>query len=102
MTKAEWDEIRTVTRVSYRRALLIEKEYLALRDKIPFTSYDDYRKDCRKNGTTPKKLPRVKVYCETPEYKYCCFDTWSGDLEKAEVESPVDAIGWLEYKEECR
>ena len=100
MTKAEWDEIHNVTRVPYRRALLIEEEYLALRDRIPFASYADYKKDCNKNGTKPEKLPRVKVYCETPQCNYYCIDTWSGDLETTEVESPVDAIGWLEYEEE--
>lgn len=96
MTKSEWDELHNVTRVPYRKALSIEEEFLGLRDKIPFRRYSDYKRDCTKNGKKPEKLPRIKVYCETPQNGYYCINTWSGDLECAEQKTSVDAIWWLE------
>lgn len=98
----ELEQYRRVTRVSYKLALELEDFFLEERDRIPDATYEIYKGRCKKNGTTPIALPKMEIYCETPECKWYCINTSNGDLESKEFTNQLDAVGWLEWGDEAQ
>ena len=101
-SQRDLEQYRKVTRVPYHIALALEDFFLDEREKIAESTYSEYKSRCKKEGVSPIHLPKMQIYCETPECKWYGINTFSGDLESKEFTNQLDAVGWLEWGDEAQ
>ncbi len=95
--RAKRGDFHPIARLPFKDILELEDFFLGERCLIRESTYKEYKKNCKRSGTEPVKLPRIRVYCETPLNRWYCMNTESGDLESTEVERQTEAVAWLEY-----
>ena len=95
--RAKRGDFHPIAKLSFRDILELEDVFLGERCLIRENTYREYKRNCKKAGKEPMKLPRIRVYCETPMNMWYCMNTESGDLESTEVEYQTEAVAWLEF-----